>query len=210
MSGVTEAYLFVSETPVRPGTATVDISSGISGSNITWEYTVGAPNATRYYWVEVRDGAGNPTVSAQRTFTTADNTAPTIDTATMALGTPAQSTIDLTFDVSDNDAVQSIFTLISASQSTAPTSAEIKTSGTAHGGNDTSFSVVGLTQNTLYYGWIMGRDRVGNESAVTAFTPATLTTAADTNDPTIVSFSVSTNPASPEDSVLIALEVSDT
>jgi hypothetical protein len=208
---VTEAYLYVSATTTRPGTHTVDITSGLGagGTTLAWEYTVGAPNATRYFWVEVRDDNSNSTISTMKTYTTEDNTDPVVTSATMALGTPPTSSIDLSFAATDNDTVQTLYVWVSDAQTTEPTAAMIKASGSALPGNSTSFTVGGLTPNTEYYAWILAKDAAGNESGVYGFTPASLTTNADTVAPSIDSFSV-TSGTDPETQVSINLTLSDT
>ena len=68
---VTAAFLYVSTTNSIPGTAAVDISSGISGSAINWTYSVGEANALRYYWVELVDATASSSITPLGPYTTA-------------------------------------------------------------------------------------------------------------------------------------------
>ena len=205
---VSSAFLYVNTTNQIPGTATrIDITSGISGSELNWTYSVG-PNALRYYWVELVDNNSNSSISPLGPYTTADNTAPTIDSATMALGTPPTTSVELAFEASDNDSVQTVYVWLSPTQATAPTAADIKASGTALPAGSTSLTETSLSPSTTYYAWIMAKDRVGNESDVQAFVPASITTNADTVAPT-VDFSEITAGEDPESQVNISLIISD-
>lgn len=206
---VTSAFLYVNTVNTIPGTATVDITSGISGSNLDWTYDVGAPNAQRYFWVELVDANANSSITPLGSYTTEDNTLPTVDSATMALGTPPTSSIDLTFAASDNDAIQSIYIWLSNTQTTLPTATQIKASGSALPNGSTSLTMNSLSANTTYYGWIMAKDQVGNESAVQAFSPGSLTTNSDTVAPTVDSFNLSAG-TNAETQVDISLTISDT
>lgn len=206
---VASAFLYVNSTNTIPGTATVEITSGISGSNLTWDYDIGAPNATRYFWVELVDDNANSSITPLGSYVTEDNTPPVVATSTMALGTPATTAIDLSFSATDNDAVETIYVWLSTSQTTVPTAAEIKASGQALAGSATSLAKTGLTPATTYYAYIMAKDMVGNESAVQAFTPASLTTNADTTPPTVDSFTLSAG-TDAETQVSISLTISDT
>lgn len=120
-----------------------------------------------------------------------DSIEPSVAAFTLSAGTPAFTRIDVGIDASDNDGVQSMILLVSDTQTTAPTSAEIKAVGVSLGGSTQAYAVTGLEPDTTYYGWLLVRDASGNESAVTASTPASLATAADTAAPTLDAFSLS-------------------
>ena len=206
---ITAAYLYVSETNSVPASHTVDITSGISGSSLAWTYDVGAPNARRYYWVKLVDSNTNESISSLGSYTTEDNTEPSVGTCTLALGTPPTTSVDLTFSATDNDTVQTIYILFNDTQSTDPGAALIKTAGDAYNGTATSHTYSGLSPNTTYYAWILARDAAGNETAVYSFSPASITTNEDTTPPTVDSFTLAAG-SDPESEVSITLTISDT
>ena len=192
------------------GTATeIDVTSSLAPNGGTFSYNVGAPNALRYHWLKLRDQSANETIESLGAYTTQDNTAPTVDTFTLAQGTTPTSEIDVTLAASDNDAVQTLYLMVSDTQTTQPTAAEIKASGTALAGTTTSHTVTGLVPGTTYYGWVLARDQVGNESAVVPSVPATLDTAPDVTAPSLDSFSLVATTGSEESSVDITISISD-
>lgn len=206
---VAEAHLGVNTVNNMATRSETDISSSISGSTLSTTYIVGAPNALRYFWIRLVDDSGNESITPLGSYTTQDNTDPVISTFTMAAGTPATSEIDITISASDNDAVQTLYLWVSDTQTTAPTASAIKASGVALGGTVTSHATTGLSPGTTYYGWLLARDRVGNESAVTASTPTTITTASDTTPPTLDSSSLDPTPGFEESRLNITLSFSD-
>eukprot|EP00873_Tetraselmis_striata_P029486 jgi/Tetstr1/449750/TSEL_036816.t1 len=60
---ISSALLYVNSTNTIPGTSTADITNGISGSSLTWEDDIGAPNAARYFWVELIDNNANSSIT---------------------------------------------------------------------------------------------------------------------------------------------------
>ena len=192
------------------GTATeIDVTSSLAPSGGTFSYNVGAPNALRYYWLKLRDQSANETIESLGAYTTQDNTAPVVSSFTLAQGTTPTSEIDVGLPSSDNDAVQTLYLMVSDTQTTQPTAAEIKASGTALAGTTTSHTVTGLVPGTTYYGWVLARDQVGNESAVVPSVPATLDTAPDVTAPSLDSFSLVATTGSEESSVDITISISD-
>lgn len=207
--GVQTVELLVNTSNTVVGATVVDVTVNLSGTSFSLNYSVGTANTTRWFWLRAVDDFANETTQALGSFTTDDVTAPVIASATQAAGTPATTSIDLTFSVTDNDPAgpQAIY-VYQSSVATAPDAATVKTSGVAKAGNASTHTFSGLSPNTQYYAWILGRDSSGNESAVTAFTPASLTTAADTSPPTITSFSLAAG-TDPESEVLIVATISD-
>ena len=69
-----------------------------------------------------------------------------------------------------------MYVLVSSTQTTIPTSAEIKANGAQIPGNSSSYNFTRLSANTSYYGWAMAVDVCGNESIIVASTPVFLKT----------------------------------
>ena len=192
------------------GTATeTDVTSSFAPSGGTFTYNVGGANQLRYYWIKLRDEASNTTIETLGAYTTGDFTAPSVDTFTLAAGAAPTSEIVVGLGASDNDAVQTLYLMVSSTQTTAPTAAAIKASGTALAGATTAHTITGLDSGTTYYGWVLATDRVGNDSAVVASVPATLATAADTVPPTLDSFALAATVGAEESSVDITISISD-
>eukprot|EP00951_Prasinocladus_malaysianus_P001808 scaffold12815_cov15-Prasinocladus_malaysianus.AAC.1 len=164
--GIAKVELHVNSSNTLVGATVIDVTSFMSGSTLSYTYNLGLANTTRWYWIVAEDDAGNSTPQALGSFTTADNTAPVIASATQAAGTPAATSIALTFSVTDNDPAgpQTIYVYQSTS-ATAPDAATVKTNGVAKAGTDTTHTFTGLTPGTTYFAWVMGRDASGNESA---------------------------------------------
>ena len=119
------------------GTATeTDVTSSFAPSGGTFTYSVGGPNQLRYYWIKLRDEASNTTIETLGAYTTGDFTAPSVNTFTLAAGAAPTSEIVVGLGASDNDAVQTLYLMVSSTQTTAPTAAAIKASGTALAGGD--------------------------------------------------------------------------
>eukprot|EP00873_Tetraselmis_striata_P002511 jgi/Tetstr1/422775/TSEL_013572.t1 len=203
---ISSALLYVNSTNTIPGTSTANITSGISGSNLTWEYDIGAPNAARYFWVELIDDNANSSITPLGVYTTEDNTPPIIREVAVLLGTPPTTSLQVLLDVTDNDAVQTIYVLLNDTQDTNPGPALLKTIGDAFAGGTTSHTYTGLTPNTTYYTWVMAKDQVGNESVIEG--PISRTTNADTTAPTVDSFSLVAG-TDAESQVSISLTISD-
>eukprot|EP00873_Tetraselmis_striata_P035071 jgi/Tetstr1/455335/TSEL_042170.t1 len=203
---ISSALLYVNSTNTIPGTSTADITSGISGSCLTWEYDIGAPNAARYFWVELIDDNANSSITPLGVYTTQDNTPPVITARSVSRGTPPTTVLNVTFNVTDNDAVQTIYVLLNDTQDTNPGPALIKTIGDAFPGGTTSHSYTGLTPDTIYYTWIMAKDQAGNETSVDGFGP--ISTNADSTAPTVDSFSLVAG-TDAESQVSISLTISD-
>eukprot|EP00873_Tetraselmis_striata_P022870 jgi/Tetstr1/443134/TSEL_031190.t1 len=159
---ISSALLCVNSTNTIPGTSTADITSGISGSSLTWD---------------------------------------------VSRGTPPTTGLNVTFNVTDNDAVQTIYVLLNDTQDTNPGPALIKTIGDAFPGGTTSHTYTGLTPDTIYYTWIMAKDQAGNETSVDGFGP--ITTNADSTAPNVDSFSLVAG-TDAESQVSISLTISDT
>lgn len=204
---VTSAFLYVNTVNAIPATATEEITSGLSGGTITWEYTIGAPNATRYFWVELVDASQNSSITPLGTYTTQDNTPPVLGALSLARGTPGTTSVVATFSATDNDEVETIYVLVWPDQSNVPSATEVKAVGQALAGTATSLTRTGLSHNTTYYGWILAKDRVGNETAVTSM--GSVTTLADATPPSVDSATLEPG-TDPESQVNIVLEVSDT
>eukprot|EP00873_Tetraselmis_striata_P015587 jgi/Tetstr1/435851/TSEL_024739.t1 len=204
---ISSALLYVNSTNTIPGTSTADITSGISGSSLTWEYDIGAPNAARYFWVELIDDNANSSITPLGVYTTEDNTPPVIREVAVLLGTPPTTSLQVLLDVTDNDAVQTIYVLLNDTQDTNAGPALLKTIGDAFAGGTTSHIYTGLTPNTTYYTWVMAKDQAGNESVIEG--PITRTTNADSTAPTVDSFSLVAG-TDAESQVSISLTISDT
>eukprot|EP00873_Tetraselmis_striata_P022153 jgi/Tetstr1/442417/TSEL_030541.t1 len=67
---ISSALMYVNSTNTIPGTSTADITSGINGSNLKWEYDIGAPNAARYFWVEMIGNNANSSITPLGVYTT--------------------------------------------------------------------------------------------------------------------------------------------
>jgi hypothetical protein len=204
---VSTVELLINTTNTVSGATAVDVTGSLSGTSFSYTYDVGAPNAQRWFWLRATDDASNETTTSLGSYTTEDNTAPTITSATQAAGAPAATAINLTFGATDNDSVQAIYVYQSTS-ATTPDVAIVKASGVAKAGTDTTHTFSGLTPSTQYFAWIVARDPSGNDTAVTAFTPASITTAADSTAPTISGFSVTAG-SDPEQDVLIVATIAD-
>ena len=209
--GATEVYILANTTNDL-GTATeTDVTAELAPSGGTYQYNIGAPNATRYFWIRMRDASDNETIESLGAYTTQDNTPPTVNTFTLAPGSSSVTTeIDVTMAASDNDAVQSLYLLVSDTLTTPPSAAQIKTSGLALGGTTTSHKVSALTPGVTYYGWLLASDQVGNDSPVVASDPPTLTTAPDVTPPTLdENFTLTASSGAEETSVDITISISD-
>eukprot|EP00873_Tetraselmis_striata_P034695 jgi/Tetstr1/454959/TSEL_041820.t1 len=206
--GVASVALHVNTTNTIVGATVTDVTGSLSGSTFSHTYTTTA-NTTMYYWLVAVDDGGNSTTQALGSYTTDDTTAPVITSATQAAGTPAATAIDLSFGATDNDpaGVNAIYVYQSTS-ATAPDVATVKASGVAKAGTATAHSFTGLTPATEYFAWLVATDPSGNDTAVTAFTPASVTAAADSTPPTISSFSLAAG-ADDETEVLITATIAD-
>ena len=206
---VSQVFLYVNSVNDQPSATEIDVTGTLAPSGGTYTYNVGAPNALRYYWLKLIDGSGNQTIESLGTYTTQDNTSPSITSFTLSAGTPATTAIDVAMGATDNDAVQTLYLWLSDTQSVQPTAAAIKTSGIALAGNTTSYSATSLTPGTTYYGWLLAQDAVGNESGVQPSVPANLTTTADVTPPSLDSFSLTATSGAEETSVDITISISD-
>lgn len=207
---VTQVFLGVNTVNDVNTRTETDISVNISGNSLNYTYVVGAPFALRYYWVRLVDGSGNESINPLGAYTTQDNTPPVISAFTLTAGNPSTTEIDVAITATDNDAVQTLYLWVSDTQTTVPSAVDIKANGVALAGTTTIYPATGLTPNTTYYGWLLAKDNFGNESAVAASTPATLTTAADVTPPVLDSFNLTATPGSEETAVNITLSFSDT
>lgn len=206
--GVATVELLYNTTNTTVGATVVDVTGSLSGTAFSYTFTT-TPNTAFYYWLRATDDSANETTQALGQYTTQDNTAPVIASATQAAGTPAATTIDLTFSVTDNDpAGPSAIYVYQTTSATPPSVATVKASGVAKAGNATTHSFTGLTPGTQYWAWIVGTDASGNDSAVGGFTPASITTASDVTPPTITAFSISAG-TDPETQVDIVATVQD-
>ena len=88
----------------------------------------------------------------------ADTILPIVNAFTLTQGSDTATAISTIIAASDNDVVQNIFIIVSSTQTVMPTSAEIKALGTQIPGNLSSYSAMGLSANTTYYGWAMAVD----------------------------------------------------
>ena len=207
--GVTNVFL-LTNTVNDLGTATeINVTLELAPNGGTYVYSGLPPNSTHHLWIRLVDASANETIESLGSYTTQDNTPPTVDTFTLSAGTTPTSEIDVVLAASDNDAVQTLYLWVSDTQTTAPTATAIKASGVALAGTTTSHTVSGLDPGVTYYGWVLARDQVGNESAVVASTPATLTTAPDTTAPSLDSFSLTATVGAEETSVDIIISISD-
>ena len=208
--GVQSVFLLVNTTNDL-GTATEqDVTSSLAPTGGTISFDVGAANATRFFWVKLVDEAGNQVVESMGSYTTSDLTAPVISTFTLAESVSSPTgEIVVTLAASDNDAVQTLYVMLSSTQTTEPSAADIKSLGVALAGTTTSHTFTGLDPDTTYYGWCLARDQVGNESAVQASVPPSLATKADTIPPSLDSFTLVATSGSEETSVEITISISD-
>lgn len=209
--GVSSAFLGVNTTNDIGGRTETDVTSSISGgTTISYDYAVGAPNQTRYFWLRLVDTSGNESISYLGPGTTADLTAPTVDSFALTTGPTPTSSVSVTLAASDNDAVATLYLLLSSTVTTPPTPSEIKNAGLALPGVTTAHTFTGLAPGTTFYGWVLARDQVGNESAVVASTPATLATVSDTTPPQLDGpASVTPTPGAEESSLTIVVNISD-
>lgn len=207
--GVATVELLVNTSNTATGATVVDVTASLSGTSLEHTYDVGTANTTRWFFLRATDDSGNETVTSLGAHTTEDNTAPVVTSATQAQGTPAATAVALTFGATDNDpaGVQAIYVYQSTS-ATAPDVATVKASGVAKAGGDTSHAFAGLSPGTEYFAWLVATDPSGNDTAVTAFTPASVTTAADSTAPTISAFSLSAG-SDPESEVTIVATITD-
>lgn len=205
---VATVQLHVSPINTIAGATVTDVTASLSGSSLSYTYTT-TPNTTLYYWLVAIDTAGNSTTQALGPFTTDDTTAPTVTSATQAAGTPAATSIDLSFGATDNDpaGVNAIY-VYQSTTATAPDVSTVKASGVAKAGTATSHTFAGLTPATQYYAWLVATDPSGNDTAVTAFTPASITTASDSTPPTISAFSLAAG-GDAETEVLVVATIAD-
>eukprot|EP00873_Tetraselmis_striata_P008384 jgi/Tetstr1/428648/TSEL_018636.t1 len=158
-------------------------------------------------YVELIDDNANSSITPLGVYTTQDNTPPVITARSVSRGTPPTTVLNVTFNVTDNDAVQTIYVLLNDTQDTNPGPALIKTIGDAFPGGTTSHTYTGLTPDTIYYTWITAKDQAGNETSVDGFGP--IATNADSTAPTVDSFSLVAG-TDAESQVSISLTISDT
>ena len=134
------------------------------------------PGTLYHYRVKSRDATGNPAVSEDFTFTTADNTAPVI--SNVAAGGITATSATITWTTNENSDSQVEYGPTTAyEQSTTLNPALV----TAH-----SQGLSGLNPGTLYHYRVKSRDAAGNLAVSVDFT---FTTAPDTTPPTVTSFS---------------------
>eukprot|EP00873_Tetraselmis_striata_P011568 jgi/Tetstr1/431832/TSEL_021325.t1 len=113
--GVFSAFLGVNTTNDIGGRTETDVTSSISGgTTISYDYAVGAPNQTRYFWLRLVDTSGNESISYLGPGTTADLTAPTVDSFALTTGPTPTSSVSVTLAASDNDAVATLYLLLSS------------------------------------------------------------------------------------------------
>jgi hypothetical protein len=132
-----------------------------------------------HYRVKSRDAAGNLSVSADRTFTTAaapDTTPPVISSIAAGSITASGATVTWTTNEASNTQVEYGLTTSYGSQTTLDTSMV-----TSHGAQ-----LSGLTAGSLYHYRVKSRDAAGNLS-VSADRTLTTAAAPDTTPPTISS-----------------------
>lgn len=208
--GVTQIFLLVNDVNDLVTATETDVSGSLAPNGGTFQYDVGAPNATRFFWVKLRDAAGNETIESLGNYTTQDLTAPTVDTFTLAESSSAPTQeLDVTLAASDNDEVQTLYLLLSSTQTTAPSAADIKSLGVALPGSTTAHTFTGLDPDTTYYAYAMAKDRVGLESAVIPSNPASVATLPDQIPPSLDSFSLVATSGSEETAVDITISISD-
>jgi hypothetical protein len=95
-------------------------------------------------------------------------TLPVVDAFTLTRGSDLKTAISTIITAFDNDVVQDLYILVSSTQTTKPTSMEIKVAGAQIPGNSSSYNLIGLSTDTTYYGWVMAVDGSGNESVSVA------------------------------------------
>jgi hypothetical protein len=155
-----------------------------------------------HYRVKSRDAAGNLSVSADRTFTTAaapDTTPPVISSIAAGSITSSGATITWTTNEASNTQVEYGLTTSYGSQSTLNTSLV-----TSH-----SAPISGLTAGTLYHYRVMSRDAAGNLS-VSADRTFTTAAAPDTTPPVISSIAAGSITSSGATITWITNEASNT
>lgn len=206
---ITAVRLFVhptdlEESQVDTADVVLDVTDSLSGTDFSYTYTT-TPNTTLHYWLMAINSSGSATVQALGPYTTQDITAPVVASASLALGNPATSAIDLAFSVTDNDpaGVASVYVFHSTDPA-APDVATVKLNGVEKPGDSTSHTFSDLQPSTEYYAWMVATDPSGNDTAVTAFAPPSVTTAAEV---TISGFTVATGPADAETQVMISATI---
>ena len=80
-----------------------------------------------------------------------DTTLPIVDLFTLTRDSDPTTVISTIITASDNDVVKNIYVLVSSTQTTIPTSAEIKANGAQLPGTSSSYNFTGLSANTSYY-----------------------------------------------------------
>ncbi len=204
-----QVFLYINTINNLASATEINASADLAPNGGVYGFNIGAPNATRYFWAKLIDASGNESIHPLGSYTTQDNTNPVISSATMALTTSAEATsVDLAWTTWDNDEVQTVYVLFNSSQTTDPGAALIKSAGDAYAGTSTGHTYPNLDPATTYYGWILVRDRGGNES-YQQFTPASITTDADTTAPTLDSYSLTATLGAEESSVDITITISD-
>ena len=99
---------------------------------------------------------------------------PSVNTFTVALGAIPATQLDVGLAATD---VQTFYLLVSETQASPPTPAEIKASGTVLPGTTAAHTVTGLAPGATYFGWVLARSSLGTDSAVVASEPASIATA---------------------------------
>jgi hypothetical protein len=95
---------------------------------------------------------------------------PKVTYFTLVDGSTTDSVIgaDITFSKVD---VETIYLLFSSTQTTPPTSAQIKASGVAFHGNTVTFTLGNIVIDRIYYGWLLAEDLDGYDSEITPSVP---------------------------------------
>ena len=193
-----------------PTTQVIDATAALAPNGGTYELTTLVPGVVYNVWVEL-SVPGKPKSTLHLGTTRVEDTVPPqIALPQMALSSTKPATsISLSWKVTDNYALESVYVLLSSTQTTVPGAALVKSAGVRINPPLTSTTISGLLPLTAYYGWIMARDTSGNESAVVGFAPAPLTTSADTTAPQVGPFSLIRSTLKPETELVLQVTVQD-
>jgi hypothetical protein len=171
--------------------------------------SIGKAWRQKWFWVKLVDGGGNETIAPLGAYRTVDQTAPSIN-SWVAAGTPATTSIVLTYDVTDNsDQLSELYVSIATtSPANAATIRSIGVQKTAAVVSGATHTFSSLTAGTTYYVSVLATDAAGNSTIETK----SLATGTDTTPPSLNSYTLRAPvgaEGNPELDVVIVLTVSD-
>ncbi|AUF82507.1 fibronectin type III domain-containing protein [Tetraselmis virus 1] len=208
--GVQDIYLHVSESIYKPSKDVMFLSEKLP-SNATSFTKSGLNDSTNYRcWIMAVDTANNESIITAFTpeyIKTSDSTPPVVDSATMSLSDiDPYNFINFVYDTSDNTEVERVYIYYSTASAT-PTENDM-TTGTEMNLKSGVLVQGGFSDSTTYYAWIMAEDTSGNYSSVTAFQPASITTA-NNDPPTILTATMELSEENPSSSIIQTFTISN-